>query len=56
MKTHKLTESATETFGFTECGRNLTFRGGQGSEDWDDVDCENCLKHFAKNTKEKTRE
>ena len=44
MKIHKLTKSSTEAFGFTECGKNLTFSGGQGSKDWEDVDCKVCLK------------
>lgn len=43
MVVHKLKYNGKG--GFTECNKCITFTGGQGSTDWNDVDCKRCLKN-----------
>ncbi len=46
MVTHKLkNQSKNGRFAFTECGKALHLTGGYAVDDWDDVECKNCLKH-----------
>lgn len=47
MVIHKLTRTSNALFGLTECQRTLYITGGEGSKEWKDVTCKNCLKKLA---------
>ena len=45
MVTHKLgTQGQNGRFAFSVCGRALHAVGGDAVDEWEEVDCKNCLK------------
>lgn len=45
MVTHKL-RTLNRSFAFSECGRSLHIVGGESVDDWENVECKQCLKHY----------
>ena len=45
MVIHKL-KNRNGAFAFSECGRALHIVGGDAVDDWENVSCKNCLKHW----------
>jgi hypothetical protein len=45
---HKFTNTSTDAFCFTECGRALHIEGGQAVSAWEAVTCKQCLKKHYK--------